>query len=303
MMKTPLGANRTQLRLTLRDVEVLEAIYTARYMTAPQIQALFWRENRGGHWGQRKACQRRLRQLFAHGLVRRIEPLIRYSEGKKPLIYALDKAGAQVLTDELGLDPADLDYKPQTAEESNYPFLQHLLDTTELHIAFTKAAEVTGCHLELWHNERDLKSAGLSDVITLTDPDGKKQKAALVPDALVCLNRQEKQAFFFIEIDRRTVTVDPSQWEKRGWSRKVRTYTAYFASNAYTQRYGDKLIHVLTVTTGEQRLSHLKAATEQAGGGKRFWYTTFALATRPDQLLTGKIWQRAGVDDLHALLA
>src|SRR4051794_33198673 len=83
------AAHRTQLRLTLRDVAVLEDIYTSRYMTAPQIQALHWRENRGGHIGQRRACQRRMQLLFHRALVRRIEPLIRYSEGKKPLIYAL----------------------------------------------------------------------------------------------------------------------------------------------------------------------------------------------------------------------
>ena len=66
------GAKVTPLRLTLRDIEILEAIYSARYMTVPQLQALFWREHRGGAFGQRKACQRRLRQLYAHGLVRRI---------------------------------------------------------------------------------------------------------------------------------------------------------------------------------------------------------------------------------------
>src|SRR5262245_38376279 len=65
--------SRNHLRLTLRDVTVLEALYTTRYMTVPQIQALFWHENRGGQFGQRKACQRRMRQLFEQGLVR---PLI-----------------------------------------------------------------------------------------------------------------------------------------------------------------------------------------------------------------------------------
>src|SRR5438067_8889334 len=95
MKTTPLD-KRGQLRLTLRDVEVLEDIYASRYMTVPQIQALHWRESKGGQAiATLKACQRRMRQLFEHGLVRRIEPFIRYSEGKKPLIYSLDKGGAQ----------------------------------------------------------------------------------------------------------------------------------------------------------------------------------------------------------------
>lgn len=299
--KTITSAKPPQLRLTLRDVAILEDLYTSRYMTAPQIQALHWRENRGGQFGQLKACQHRLRLMHDAGLVRRIEPFIHYTEGKKPLIYAINKAGAQVLTNELGIDPTTIDYKPQSGEE-NYPFLQHLLDTTELRIAFTVATEAAGLQLELWRNERELKSEGMSDVIVLTDPEGKKHKAAVVPDAVVCLNRAGKRAIFLLEIDRRTVTVDPTKWEKRGWARKVRTYTAYFESEAYKQRYGEHIAQVLTVTTGETRLTHLKEATEAAQGGKRFWFATFEAATKPEQLLTEAIWVRAGMDGLHALI-
>ena len=51
------------ISLTERDLEILNAINNARYMTAPQIQALFWRNSRGGVYGNLKACQRRLLQL------------------------------------------------------------------------------------------------------------------------------------------------------------------------------------------------------------------------------------------------
>src|SRR5947208_8617214 len=78
MPKTITSARSPQLRLTLRDVAVLEDIYTARYMTAPQIQALHWRENRGVQSGQLKCCQRRLRLMHRAQLLRRIEPLIHY---------------------------------------------------------------------------------------------------------------------------------------------------------------------------------------------------------------------------------
>lgn len=303
MLKRTPSDSINQLRVTLRDVAVLEDMYTARYMTVPQIQALHWRESKGGQAiANLKACQRRMRQLFEHGLVRRIEPLIRYSEGKKPLIYALDKQGAQLLANELGMEPAEIDYKPQTAEESNYPFLQHVLDTTDLRIAFTHAAEQAGVQLDIWRSERELKSDWMKDTIILTDPNGKQHKAAVVPDAVVCITHNGKRAIFLIELDRRTVTVDPSQWEKRGWSRKVRQYLTYFAADAYQQRYGDQVAHVLTVTTGDKRLAHLKEATEAAGGGKRFWFTTFAMATQKENLLMAPIWARASIDGLHALL-
>lgn len=292
--------NVKPLRLTLRDVAVLEALYTTRYLTGPQIQALFWRQNRGGQFGQRKACQRRLRHLFEHGLVRRIEPLIRYSEGKKPLIYALAQAGAQVLMVELGLDPVDLNVKPQPSAESHYPFLQHILDTNQLRIAFTNAAEAAGIQLESWRTERELK--GEAVVLLLTDPLGKTQRAAVVPDAVVCLNRNGKRALFLLEVDRRTVTVTPSHWQKRGWTRKVRTYIAYFASTAYQQQYDHQCAQVLTITTSEQRATHLQEATVQAGGGHRFWFTTLDHALDPAQLLNASIWSRAGLAGQHSIL-
>lgn len=270
-------------------------------MTALQIEALHWRETKGGQFGRRKACQRRLRRLFDAGIIRRIEPLIRYSEGKKPLIYALTKAGAQILTDKLGIDPTTIDYKAHDREE-NWPFLQHLFDTTDLRIAFTSAAAASGLVVESWHNELELKQEGMYDVIALIDPTGETHHTAVVPDALLCLNRAGKRAFFLLEVDRRTVTVDPSNWEQRGWTRKIRTYTTYFASDAYTQRYEDHTAQVLTITTGEQRLAHLLNATQRAGGEQRFWFTTTALALQPQLLLTEKIWQRAGRAGLHSLL-
>src|SRR5262245_20636827 len=92
------GTEANPFQLRRRDVDVLEDLYTTRYLTVPQITALYWQEQRGGQdIAPLKACQRRMRALFHQGLVRRIEPLIQYSQGKKPLIYALDLAGAQVL--------------------------------------------------------------------------------------------------------------------------------------------------------------------------------------------------------------
>ena len=125
--KTTSSVKPKKCALTPRDTQILLDLYTARYMTAVQIQALHWRLTYDHHTGPERACQRRLRQLYDAGLVRRIEPRIRVKEGKAPLIYAIDKRGAQVLIEQCGIDPATLASKPHSREE-NYPFLQHLLD-------------------------------------------------------------------------------------------------------------------------------------------------------------------------------
>jgi hypothetical protein len=63
----------------------LDALHTARYMTTPQIEALFWQRTGAGKWGSLKPCQRRLQQLTRHSLVRRIEQPVKRGEGSMPL--------------------------------------------------------------------------------------------------------------------------------------------------------------------------------------------------------------------------
>ncbi len=297
------GDEVANIRLTWRDYAFWQELMTCRYMTAPQIQALFWKENRGGTHGQIVATRRRLKLMHDARLIRRITPLVQqHTGGTSPLLYALDKAGAQMLAEHLGIELASIDYKPHE-REANWPFLQHLLDTTDIRIALTQAAEARGLQVESWYNELELRSDDLCDVVYITDPDGTNHKAAVVPDAFLCLrNPDGKRAYFMVEVDRRTVTVEPNNWAQRGWMRKIRTYIAYFEALAYQQRYGDVVAHVLTITTGDVRLTHLKQATEKVTPSKRFWFTTFDQLTA-DTALSGTIWQRANGEGLHALLA
>ena len=297
------------MRLTLRDITLLQTLYTARYLTTPQIEKLFWP---GDTTGRTKACQQRLRLLHYHGLVRRISLPIRRGEKPKPFVYALDRKGAELLVSELGTEPSSLDWRPK-AQEENYPFLEHLLTTTDFRIALTRACEQAGVVLQEWVDERELKSSPNLEYVTLRGPQGSSLRAALVPDAYFVLAREGKQGIFFVEVDLKTVTVSPSQWERRGWVRRIRTYDAYFRSEAYRTRYGSRRARVLTVTPSALRLRNLKRATEavfqemrQAGedasAQNRFWFTVFEQEMDPGRLLTEPIWQLAGSDAPRALL-
>lgn len=288
------------ISLTLRDMEILQALWTARYLTAVQLQALFWRESRGGQFGQTKACQRRLRQLTQHGLVRRIEQPVKRGEGPRPYIYALNKGGAELLGAELGIASDEVDWKPREAE-SNYPFLEHLLATNDFRIALTLACERQGFTLETWLDEKVLKSEEMREYVLLTSVAGAQQRVAVIPDGFFVLQAGQRRARCCVEIDRGMVTVAPTAAWQRGWTQKVRAYLEYQASGAYEKRYGSKNLWVLTVTTSERRLLHLKQATEEVGGDFRFWFTTFAQLT-PETLLTAPIWHQAGNDQRHSLL-
>lgn len=293
------GKKAKSLRLQERDVRLLAALQSAGYLTSPQMQALFWRGQPGSKIGPRKACQRRLKQLTTAGLIRRIEQPVKRNEGSKPYIYTLDRNGAHWLTDELGIDPKDIDWRPKPAEE-NYPFMAHLLAITDVRIAITLACEQTGLVLEAWFTDRELKREGALDYALLTSPDGKEHKAAVIPDSVFVLRRGDAMALFFLEVDRMTTTLAPTSFERRGWSRKVRTYMTYFSGEAFHKRYAGKKAQVLTVTMSEQRLANMKAITEQVEGDNRFWFTTFDQVT--PNIITAKCWQRATMTSLYSLL-
>lgn len=289
------------LHLTPRDLEILQTLHTARYLTTPQIQALFWRESRGGRWGLQKACERRLRMLTAAGLIRRIELPVRRGDPSLPYVYTLDRKGARILIAELGLEIREDEWRRKNAEE-HYPFLQHLLLTNDLRIAVQHACERHSMELVQWIDEKTLKSAGMKDYVMVVLPKGTRKRVPVIPDAAFVIRADAKTALFFAEIDNRTVTVAPSSAERRGWTRKIMAYVAWFGSKAYHDRYGGRPARVLTVTTGPLRLDHLKEATERAGGGQHFYFTTFEQATA-EHILTAPIWEVAGAQTPAALLS
>jgi hypothetical protein len=181
--------------LTQRDIEIFSTLWSARYMNAPQIQRLFWRESRGGAFGQLKACQRRLRMLTQHQLLRRIDLPVRRGEAPPPYIYALDKAGAEVLSQEVGVSLDEIGWKPTDAEENDI-FLKHLLATNEVRIALTLACEQHGYSLETWLDEKELRSEGMYDRVTLVDAQGGQERVAVIPDGFFVIKSERRLARF-----------------------------------------------------------------------------------------------------------
>lgn len=300
------------LRVTTRDLEILFALFTARYLTTEQCQLLFFRTSKGGQWGRVKACQQRMKRLFEHGLIRRIERPIKRGGKPLPFVYTLDRNGAELLITELGVEVHPSDWQPR-AHEEHYPFLDHLLATTDVRISVLQACQQNGVVLEDWIDEKELKSSNMVDHVTISGPQGGEVRSAVVPDGYFKLCREDKRGLFFLEIDLRNVTITPSMWERRGWTRKIRAYIAYFKSEAYHSKYGKHRARVLTITSGAGRLHNMKQACEAvfeelASVGEdtqeqvRFWFTTFDEALDPAKLLTSQIWQVAGSDTPRALL-
>ncbi|MCA9474120.1 MAG: replication-relaxation family protein, partial [Nitrospira sp.] len=282
--------------------QILEALHAAGYLTTHQNRNLFFTEGNGGKDGLTKSCERRVRLLYKAGLVRRIEQPVKRGEGSKPYVYALTRKGAEFLIAELGIDPAEVDWRSKSYEQ-NTPFLSHLLATTDFQIALRDACMGAGITVAEWFDERLLRMEGV-DYVMLTGENGQETKTAVIPDAVFILERDGKHGLFMVEIDMRTVTVEPRLWSSKSWSKKVRAYSAYFDTEAFADRYEGRRARVLTITTGDRRLSSLLHTTERVAGEYKdqFRFTTFEQALDPSRLLTAPIWQVAGSNRPHSLL-
>ncbi len=285
-------------RLTQRDREIIKAVYTHRALTTIQIACSFFSPS--AKRGINSWCQYRLQLLFQYGYLYRVEQAQKLSEGRKPLVYFLDEKGAQVVAELLDVEREEIDWHTSDNDVSLL-FLDHLIASNDFRIAVTLAAQGKGWKVEKWLDEKTLKSAQMKDVVEITGPQGRKQRAAVVPDAYFLLRAGEYVYHHFVEVDRGTVTGEASQWGRRDWARKIRAYLAYFRSGKYQERYHAKGLRVLTVTTGERRLANLKQVTEKAGGKKLFWFTTEDKITS-GAVLSEPIWQMASQDGYHSLV-
>ncbi len=286
---------RPPLRLTKRDLAVIQAVYEYRALTTPQIEQLLFSP------GKDTRCRKRLQRLYHHGYLWRDEQPTKLSQGRAPLVYRLDTNGVELLAELWGLERKDIDWRQSDNTLSDL-FLNHLLRTNDVRLAIAVAAENHGFTIEEWLDDATLRKAQNKDYVTIPGTGEKEEKAALVPDGYFHLDTGSHDYHHFLEVDLRTVVGKSSRWGRRDWARKIRAYLAYYDSGQYQQRYETTSLRILTVTTGARRLKNLKEITERAGGRKRFWFTTFEELT-PTTVFTEPIWQIAGRgNERHAFL-
>lgn len=267
-----------------------------------------------------RAAQHRLHLLTEAGFLRVIKQRVQRGEGDLPYIYALDRAGAILASQQMGIDYASIDWKPKALEE-NYIFLQHLLETHNLRIAITLSAQKLGIELNTWLYETILRSKEWVDHVLLKErKDGKdvETRVSVIPDSFCVLETPRGMGYFPIEIDRGTVTL-------ARWREKVQAYIEYHKSGEYQNRYHARNFRLLILTTSMTRLMNLKEQCEQvAPDDERFWFTTFdkvvrklpipyspsgSLKTRNsytwvynDDLLIAPVWHKSGSQELHHIL-
>lgn len=274
------AANPPPIRLTKRDLAVIKAVYEYRILTTQQLKTLFFPSLHQAY--------ARLAALYHHGFLARQFTGVHADKMNTPILYTLDRRGAELLRAELGLE---VQWSREITRVGR-PFLEHTRAINSVRVAVTVACGAPHYQLLAWHGESELKAD--YERVSVRTPSGRTSLVPVVPDSYFRLQTPRGVAHFFLELDRGTMTT-------QRFRTKVMAYQAYYQSGAFQRRYQARGLRILTVTTSQARAVNLKRATEAAGGAQRFWFALLEQIT-PHTVLTAPIWMVATKEALEALV-
>lgn len=241
--------------LTARDFDVLRDLYKYRYLSVTQIQRL--------HFPSLQTAYRRLRALSA------LKCVAGFTAPHVPEhIYYLEKPGAQLVADNLGVRLADLTWRHVGREPKDYYFLRHFLAVNDFRILLAQGC--TGDEVRLLGFIPEyLGTKGVGAEATkyikevICDISNKTERISHTPDAVFALEKRGVPALFFLEIDRGTEVVGR---EDKGVLKCVRFYLSLLAGGEYQRYQADfgcqsfKGFRALLVTTSEARVGNIRRA-------------------------------------------
>jgi len=269
------------IQLTERDRNILWAVADYRLLTAQQLQTLFF--------PSLHQTYARLVKLYDHGYLERVFLGQQADKMNQPILYALGKAGKQVLEAEQG---EALQVRAGALVRTP-TFLRHTLAINSVRVAIHKACENGECRLLAWLDEADLKAN--YDRVRIRNRQDRLISVSVIPDGYFRLETPRGVTHCVLELDNATETLSRYQ-------QKLLAYQHYYDSGGYERRFGTRSLRVLTVTTGRKvRCRNLCATAESIGGRLLYWFTTFDQIT-PDTILYTPIWQVPSGDELLALV-
>jgi len=271
-----------RMRLTERDIQMVLAVHEHRTLRADQVQRLFF--------PSRNTANERLKRLYQHRFLQRRWLPVEYGRGMGQAIYLLGRRGADLVAEQQGIEAEAVGWRG-ARNRVGALFLEHHLMLNDVRIALTQAAKTVGYLVETWVEDEAFRAK--ADHVYVQAGRSGRQRVAIIPDAYCVVNQGDKRAHFFVEVDRATLS-------GRRWRQRVRAYLAYTLGGGYTRRFRTRSLRILTVTTSDKRLTNLRRATEEAGGGSLYWFSTCDRLESADALQS-PIWQVAGQSAMTAL--
>lgn len=278
-------ADAPPMALTPRDRGIVLAVYSQRFLRRDQIAAVFFPASPHAKSETLvSSCNARLQRLFHHGYLSRS---MRTSwDGSSQAVYALDRRGAALVAETLGVDLAAVRWSPKQRRSELY-FRDHTLAINDVWVAV---------HMESRTRE-DFKlinwamdGPDLWDRVP--DPQARHGHLPVRPDAYFTLELAGRRAHFFLEVDRATMT-------NRRFGEKVRAYQLYWQSGAFKRAYTAPSFRVLvTAPSGRRRDNLRRTATKEGARGM------FLFAAHDELIARGMlapIWRTASGADARSI--
>lgn len=272
-----------------RDRAVLAEVFRHRYLTAEHLRALVFSQ------ATLRAVNRRLRALWEHRfLAREWLPFVLGRPGTRARrarpLYCLDRRGAALIRDELGLAPGDV---PKTRAENARGFatLKHHLVATDFLVSLTVATRKGPLALVEIEREEELRSrAGRLP----------GRGPSVMSDGAVTLRYGDGRVMtFHLEVVRAATRSGNASIKE-----KLERYVAFHHQGGFRRVFGHERVRaVLFATTTPERAEHFRALAATLRHGQRlFWFgayprdkrgtvpeTTFTLTT-----VLSPMWRVAG---------
>jgi hypothetical protein len=266
-----------QVRIQARDIEILNALSSYRFLTTTQVTSLFF--------NTKKRAEHRLRKLYDAQLIDRIfRPVIK---GSAEIIHILDRFGVNLLAEETGIDRGEINAARQKAKSLKSFFLNHFIEINQFRVSLTLAAQNQNYELLFWKYETELKNQNEQGILIadkVKDPENPSQRIPVAPDAFFGLGTPKGKTYFFLEVDR--ATMDNSRFK-----RKIKGYARYWLDGVFQEKWGYKAFRVLTTTTKRRRPNLMQTTSEiKEQQLLPIFYFTSRENITPEQIFN-EIWQ------------
>lgn len=257
--------NIKSIVLTEQDREIIKLVYKHRFLTSKQLYFLLslQKEPNKDH------LSRRLQALFQGHYLDRPKAQLRLSETplNQPIIYALGKRGADLLSTELDIPLSKIDWSSKN-QESKSLFLEHTLMTNDFLCVIQKACKDTPgleyIDAETMINNRPRLAPEKTNPLTwpVEIQDGQKKTTFnVIPDGAFGLKITDesgtKTAYFFLEVDRSTMPITRSSSKHSSFRRKMEGYIYTMKNGLFQTNYGIKGARLLTIAISTPRIESM----------------------------------------------
>lgn len=227
----------TVLRLMPRDLDILDDLSSYRFLSVPQVTALYF--------GSAATAEGRLRQLHDAGLVVRVFMPVRPFDKTATTIYALGAKGAALLAPRHeGVRPRHLTPK----DRRSALFLDHTLRRNDVRICLELLDRtLPRFHLLTWKQApEDVRGAAI-----VRSPTGGQVRVPVVPDGFFAFRMRGVVTAYCLEVDMGTVNTEKML-------ARYRAYQTWWREGGAARKFGPAPLRVLTMTSTPSRMETLR---------------------------------------------